>query len=266
MQYDRTQWAHLATRGIVSPKERTAARQELLDHIDDHMDALMAAGRSREQARVQAVAAMGDPQQTARLLRMAHQPVLTRLLQGCRWVAAFLVLCVVWNWLVLGGQPLPRWYRTGITDNADFLGQGSGTDWACDRPEGWFRLVTCDESIHVAGYTLRAEEAWVCRAEGEDYLTWLVITIRPDCFWQDKPKLYHPFRMTCGEVQAKAFRGSPDDHPLHIVQYDKAPPGQMTFYAQIRTPHDPGQVTLDYLDPDGGFTLEVDLRGGTYRE
>ena len=31
--YDRIQWAEEAVRGIVSPKERAAAKQELEDHI-----------------------------------------------------------------------------------------------------------------------------------------------------------------------------------------------------------------------------------------
>ena len=90
----RTHWADRAVAGIILPKERESARQELLDHMEDHMDSLLAAGFSREEAERQAIAAMGDPEETAKLLRRAHQPVLTRLLQAAR-VCAICLGCVL---------------------------------------------------------------------------------------------------------------------------------------------------------------------------
>ena len=42
-----TQWADLAVAGILSKSEQAAAKQELLDHMEDHMADLMAAGFSR---------------------------------------------------------------------------------------------------------------------------------------------------------------------------------------------------------------------------
>ncbi len=50
-RYSTTEWLRIATAGIVSPKERAAAKQELEDHIVDHMDALLAAGLSPEDAK-----------------------------------------------------------------------------------------------------------------------------------------------------------------------------------------------------------------------
>ncbi len=94
----REEWAELAVKGILSGRERRAARQELLDHIDDHTEALMAAGRSADQPSREAVAAMGDPEQTAALLRAAHQPILTWALRVCRVVALLLAVTLVF-WL-----------------------------------------------------------------------------------------------------------------------------------------------------------------------
>ena len=79
--YSTTEWLRIATAGIVSPKEREQAKQELKDHIVDHMDALLAAGLSPEDAKKQAISAMGDPEITAKLLRKVHQPILTKLLR-----------------------------------------------------------------------------------------------------------------------------------------------------------------------------------------
>ena len=80
-RYDAARWADAAVRGIVSKQEQARARQELLDHMEDHAEALTAAGFSAGEAQRQAVLAMGDPEVTARLLRKAHQPLLTRLVQ-----------------------------------------------------------------------------------------------------------------------------------------------------------------------------------------
>ena len=88
--YDRIQWAEEAVRGIVSPKERQSARQELLDHIDDHCEVLMATGLHRSRALEQAVAAMGDPKAVGKHLRRVHQPILTCLLRVMRTVLILL--------------------------------------------------------------------------------------------------------------------------------------------------------------------------------
>ena len=94
--YDRIQWAEEAVRGIVSPKERQSARQELLDHIDDHCEALMATGLPRSRALEQAIAAMGDPKAVGKHLRRVHQPILTKLLTICRRAAIVLAVVTVW--------------------------------------------------------------------------------------------------------------------------------------------------------------------------
>ena len=66
---NKQEWAEWAVSGILLPKERESARQELLDHIEDHMEALMAAGFSRWEAEQQAVSAMGNPEDTAKLAK-----------------------------------------------------------------------------------------------------------------------------------------------------------------------------------------------------
>jgi len=99
-------------RGIVSPKERQSARQELLDHIDDHCEALMATGLPRSRALEQAVAAMGDPKAVGKHLRRVHQPILTCLLRVMRTVLILLVclFCLrCFNCLINSDPPLPLW-------------------------------------------------------------------------------------------------------------------------------------------------------------
>jgi len=71
----RGAWVALATEGILSKKERESARQELMDHIADHTEALCAAGLSPEEAEDRAVAAMGDPNEVGALLRKIHHDI-----------------------------------------------------------------------------------------------------------------------------------------------------------------------------------------------
>ena len=58
---DRRQFCDAVTRQLRCRWEAPAVRQELSDHIQDHMDALLSGGMGREEAEEAAVAAMGDP-------------------------------------------------------------------------------------------------------------------------------------------------------------------------------------------------------------
>ena len=59
----RHQFCERVTGQLRCQEEAPAVRQELSDHIQDHMDALMAEGMGRDQAEEAAVAAMGDPEE-----------------------------------------------------------------------------------------------------------------------------------------------------------------------------------------------------------
>lgn len=81
-----------------SPKERKAVRRELEDHLQDHAEALEAAGYPPEQAQAHALAAMGDPKQVGEELSAAFPLgwwVLTRA-AGC---VAVIALLLVLFWL-----------------------------------------------------------------------------------------------------------------------------------------------------------------------
>lgn len=58
---------------------REAARRELLNHLEDHADTLRQRGVSFDQARQQAVEAMGDPYEIGHRLDRCHSPLVPRL-------------------------------------------------------------------------------------------------------------------------------------------------------------------------------------------
>lgn len=86
------EWLKLTTQYIPSRKERAAVRKELLDHYTDRFEAFRSTGMRYEDATRQAVAAMGDPDDTGRLLRRIHKPWLTWALRFTRIALVLLVL------------------------------------------------------------------------------------------------------------------------------------------------------------------------------
>ena len=119
----RFQWLNIATKGIASGKERSAVYDELYDHIEDHMDALLAAGFSRELAEEQAISAMGDPYDVSRQLRKVYQPILTWILRVCKGaLACSLTLWLLYAWVnqpfeqrlldIIESMPIPLFDNT----------------------------------------------------------------------------------------------------------------------------------------------------------
>lgn len=71
---DRRQFCDTVARQLRCRWEAPAVRQELSDHIQDHMDALLAGGMDGDQAEEAAVAAMGDPEELGKALDALHSP------------------------------------------------------------------------------------------------------------------------------------------------------------------------------------------------
>ena len=155
----RQEWAEWAVEGIILPRERESAKQELLDHMEDHMEALVAAGFSREDAEAHAVLAMGDPKDTARLLRKAHQPVLSGLLQIVRATALlFLLIAFIAYGLLTDGLRKPL--RTDPRNDPEFYYSWTAEDDPAE--EGWHRkLYIYDQppAKQVGDYRISLERA-----------------------------------------------------------------------------------------------------------
>ncbi len=113
-------WAEQAVAQMRFPPDRHAAQKELLDHMEDARDALLARGLPEAQAEQQVLAAMGDAKTTGKLLNQAHRPLLGWLWLASRWVSIFMVVLLllqiwsgsyegnlrmgikdIWNWSVM---------------------------------------------------------------------------------------------------------------------------------------------------------------------
>ena len=117
----RHQFCELVTGQLRCKWEAPAVRQELSDHIQDHMDALMAKGMGRDQAEEAAVAAMGDPEEVGRALDALHSPWPWRVLLLCKWscklVLALAVVLALQN-LMTEDLPSPRFLPTTTATSA----------------------------------------------------------------------------------------------------------------------------------------------------
>ena len=86
------------------PFARWGITQELTAHLEDHAAALEARGLSPQEARVRAVAAMGDPDQVGRALNRVHSPLWGLTFTALRLLSLCLLLLLLESNLP-GGLP-----------------------------------------------------------------------------------------------------------------------------------------------------------------
>ena len=117
----RHQFCERVTGQLRCKWEAPSVRQELSDHIQDHMDALLAGGMDGDQAEEAAVAAMGDPVEVGKALDALHSPWPWRVFLLCaRCCKLALVLAVVLALqnLMTEDLPSPRFLPTATASSA----------------------------------------------------------------------------------------------------------------------------------------------------
>ena len=259
-QYTPKTWAMAAVRGIVSQKERESVQQELWDHILDHKEALLAAGFSREEAERQAIAAMGAPEETAKLLRKAHQPILTRLLQITKWAAIALAVVTVWNTLLFSDWG--SWIKQYIPAKPE---KHRLEQVVPDHgPVQWGAAVCPDVQAQAGGYTVSfryVTAAW--NAESSSCVVEISLLFIPRFFWQEDavPQPLFVLRDTAGQTwsttqqmaEGRTTVSYPGRRQVHLL-------ADLDFFPEN------GQLELEYTGSGQQFTLPIDLTGGVVYE
>ena len=264
--YSTTEWLRIATAGIVSPKERAAAKQELADHIFDHTEALLSTGLTRSQAQQQAVFAMGDPNEVAKHLRRVHQPILTKLLTLCRRAAIVLAVVTVWVVFLSSGRLEMFWQR--VTRDApeivepSYLDRPYQTDplpgnvaWRMiAQPERTVRAGDYEVSVKRLSISYRPESGVPC------YSVHMELQFRPLRFWLEPASPGYHFRL-CSEGDWELTPDASDsDQKLLVNGYSDA----VTLWGLFNQP--PTQLEVEYCGEYIRFTLPVDLSGGVVYE
>ena len=91
--YVMTRWCEDACVYIKYKPDRKTVGDELMSHIIDKHDALVAAGMAPQEAAKTAVAAMGDANEVGRGLAKAHNPVLGYLLTASKVLLCLALVC-----------------------------------------------------------------------------------------------------------------------------------------------------------------------------
>lgn len=157
-------WCDAAVSGIVFPPDREQVHGELLDHLYDHYDDLVAQGIDRDTAQMMALNAMGSAAEIAPQLAAIHRPFWGYLLRFTR-IALVTVLCAAV--LLTVGQL----WRTEYHDFADDSGLHPFDETSADRDFGTFERVFYtepDQSVHSDGYTITLTKAAVWHADYHD--------------------------------------------------------------------------------------------------
>ena len=266
-RYSTTEWLRIATAGIVSPKEREQAKQELADHIFDHTEALLSTGLNRSQAQQQAVAAMGDPKAVGKHLRRVHQPILTKLLTICRRAAIVLAVVTVWVIFISSGRLEMFWQRvtmaTPETVEPSYLDYPYQTDplpqnvaWRMiAQPERTVRAGDYEVSVKRLSISYRPESSVPC------YSVHMDLQFRPLWFWLEPASpVYRAFRLRSEGDWELTPDASDDDQKLLVNGYTDA----VTLWGLFNQP--PTELEVEYCGEYIHFTLPVDLSGGVVYE
>ena len=163
------------------PFARWGITKELTAHLQDHAAVLMARGLSPREARLQAVAAMGDPDEVGRALNRVHSP---------RWGLAFtafrlLILCLAYMIFqsTFPGLDLDTlrscFYGSTVERVQGEQKSGFLTHISCIPLDEWRQLDSL--SIHYSNAYLTLQTA---TADGPDPVYWLLLEAS---FWQRDP-------------------------------------------------------------------------------
>ena len=190
----RHQFCELVTGQLRCKWEAPAVRQELSDHIQDHMDALLSSGMGRDEAEEAAVAAMGDPEALGKALDALHSPWPWRLYHAAR-TAAFVLLIFAFflGFDILlgnGGSGAVFWGDPGYTlpeqDPQSLLERYSFIDSDTVRTTG---AVTGGGDIGPYRLSPAGEALFLTQENGDTQLAFLVSTFHPQP-WLESLKLY----------------------------------------------------------------------------
>ncbi|MBO4872443.1 MAG: hypothetical protein J5496_03400 [Lachnospiraceae bacterium] len=139
------EWVKKAVILLPSRYDRKALGQELAAHIEDHKAALLAAGCPPEEAEEQAVAAMGDPKETAEALREA-------VASWMNWVIVLLQLTAL-VLAVFVGIRLYALFQEKISQASSIDSQIPKIFSLSEIP-GELKNGSCQETAETAGHTV----------------------------------------------------------------------------------------------------------------
>ncbi len=149
------EWVSTAIGYIPFGGDRAEVSAELHAHFEDHRDALIASGVDRQNAERRALEAMGDPDETGRLLRKIHRPWLGWAWTASRWILGAALALFIISWFGGGAWHLGRLWQ-------GYPGDTPMVRWSehMEEPDRIFsKEGNCGESVRTGAYRLSLEKA-----------------------------------------------------------------------------------------------------------
>lgn len=175
---DLLQWIETAVSRLRFPPDRERVRKELTAHYEDRLMEYRARGLSFSDGRQMALEALGDPEETGRLLQAVHKPWLGWLLRIARILLVAVVIYAVFNYSSLFStikkqfllpqvlsvyrdpaqilEQEPEQDNIRITEAAWRIGESSG-----EAQIGKFRVSVDCAGINYARYSVELEDGHI---------------------------------------------------------------------------------------------------------
>lgn len=259
-RYDHAQWLDIATAGILDRHERESARQELLDHMEDRAEDRIAQGVPRYSALNAACTVMGDPHEVGQLLRKAHQPILTRLLQLTKRATILLAIVAVCSTILFSNWYPPWGWLTELFTTPEVTFLTFQTD---PLPDGvnWRMIVTPKSTTQAGDYkaSVRRVSVTAPRKETDLWYVCVELQFKPRWFWKPDAMPFYDFTLRAQDWEC---RSDIEEHPydLYVSGYGGL------LHIDGSFPTLPEELELEYWGPQNRFTLPIDLSGGVVYE
>ena len=155
-------WLELAVKGLYYPPDRRKVSQELRDHFTDRVEDYRAKGHPMQEAYRLAVKSLGDPTETAALLRTVHKPWLGWLLCSVRLLVIILLVIGIFNFSCVRGffeQRVSLHRALDRYENPEAL--------TAEAEEAAWRQGSCGREARLGSFTISMDSALICRTCSE---------------------------------------------------------------------------------------------------
>lgn len=269
MEHSRfRRWCERACAGVRYSPDRARVRAELYAHMEDAFDALVAAGRSPDEAERAVLEEMGDAGETAALLERVHRPFWGYCLRAARWILAVSLALAA----LAAGWRLTHWEYGGDDAFGEAVFQSERrvqaeevytrtrvfSPMAQDRSDGYTFTLTRAAEWHWSGEIdgKRAEtDSFFLRAEVFSPLPWAEESevLREFYAVDSLGNVYAPFRLSLHSGD-RALVGNPSRRKPFTVTWDMWLEGYCSQQAEW--------IELRYDKAGRDVRLRVDLTGG----
>ena len=263
-QGDIRSWADHAVSRIRAADERETAKEELLAHYEDHVEALMERGLSKEKAQAEALRAMGDADETGQLLKAVHSPWPHWIWKASRWLLVITVITLV---MVFGAE-----IKTAVMDYWNTVNLKDTESWFDEEdPYRTKRELPHDAQARAGDYSLsvhRAQEVFFDDQNGyPDHAVNVILCAKGPVVLGSPDVLAHYMeaRDSSGNVMINSFGKWDLADPVPFVtgavlgrKWDRH------YFALHLYHYDPDADWIDLTYDRNGvrFSMRLDLKGG----